>query len=69
MAKMMLTLPDEMQEALHQASNNEDRVIAAVVRRAIAEYLLKHHNITVPHNMKWGGGSGGKRSESSGEGE
>ena len=65
----MLTLPDEMQDALHQASENEDRVIAAIVRRAIAEYLLKHHNLTVPHNMKWGGGSGGKRSSESSEEE
>jgi hypothetical protein len=58
MAKMMLTLPDEMQEALHKASRAEERVIAAVVRRAIAEYLLKHHQMEVNHLMKWGGGSG-----------
>ena len=55
MAKMHLTLPDEMQQALQKASEDEDRVIASIIRRAIAEYLVKHHNVKVEHTMTWGG--------------
>lgn len=55
MGKMMLTLPDKMHEALQKASDDEERVIASIVRRAIAEYLQKHHNVEVDHTMKWGG--------------
>lgn len=55
MAKMHLTLPDDMQEALQKASKTEDRVIASIIRRAIAEYLQKHHDMKVEHNMTWGG--------------
>lgn len=55
MGNMTITLPDEMQEALRQASKSEDRVIASIIRRAIAEYLLAHHNVKIEHNMTWGG--------------
>ena len=55
MGNMTITLPDEMQEALRQASKAEDRVIASIIRRAISEYLLKHHDVKVDHNMTWGG--------------
>jgi predicted DNA-binding protein len=55
MGNMTITLPDEMQEALRQASKKEDRVIASIIRRAIAEYLLQHHDVEVEHTMTWGG--------------
>ena len=55
MGNMTITLPDEMQEALRQASKIEDRVIASIIRRAISEYLQKHHDMKVEHTMSWGG--------------
>ncbi len=63
MAKMHLTLPDDMQEALQKASKTEDRVIASIIRRAISEYLQRHHDMKVEHNMTWGGNRRGGESD------
>jgi hypothetical protein len=63
MGKMHLTLPDEMQEALQKAAETEDRVVASIIRRAIAEYLQKHHGVEVGHTMKWGGNRHGSDSD------
>lgn len=55
--KMMITLPDEMHKVLQDISKTEDKVIAAIIRRAVSEYLLRTYSIEVEHNMKWGGGT------------
>lgn len=61
--KMMINLPEEMHKVLQEISVTEDKVIAAIIRRAVAEYLQRTYNIEVEHNMKWGGGPGSKRDE------
>jgi predicted DNA-binding protein len=63
MGNMTITLPDDMQEALRQASKIEDRVIASIIRRAISEYLQKHHDMKVEHTMTWGGNRRGSDSD------
>ncbi len=61
--KLGITLPEDMYQALQQIAADEDRVIAYIVRRALAEYLSKNYGIDVEHNLKWGG----KRGENSEE--
>lgn len=63
---MTITLPDEMQKALQEASQDENRPIAAIIRIAIAKYLLEAHNVKVEPAMKWGGGKG-RTTDSDGE--
>jgi hypothetical protein len=61
--KMMITLPEEMHKVLQEISVTEDKVIAAIIRRAVSEYLKRTYNIDVEHNMKWGGGAGKREGE------
>jgi len=53
--KIALSLPSDMYEALQKISTDEDRVLSYLVRRAIAEFLLKNYNVQVQHKMDWGG--------------
>lgn len=62
--KIQVTMPPDMFQALQKIADDEDKVIAYIVRRALAEYLLKNYGINVPHKMDWGG----KRGDSEGEG-
>jgi predicted DNA-binding protein len=53
--KIILSVPDEMHDALQRVSRDTDKVIAAIVRRAIAEHLAKEYDIKVEHNVQRGG--------------
>lgn len=53
--KIAISLPDDMHAALQKIAKDEDRVISYLVRRAIAEFLMKNYNIEVGHTMDWGG--------------
>ncbi len=53
--KIILSVPDEMHDALQRVSRDTDKVIAAIVRRAIAEHLAKEYDIQVEHNVQRGG--------------
>lgn len=43
-----------MHKALRDVAKKEDRVISALVRRSIAEFLLRTYGIEVEHSMNWG---------------
>lgn len=61
--KVGITLPDDMHNALQKIAQDEDRVISYLVRRAIAEFLLKNYNIEVGHTMDWGGKRAGNEGD------
>lgn len=56
--KIQVTMPPDMFQALQKIAEDEDKVIAYIVRRALAEYLLKNYGIDVQHKMDWGGKRG-----------
>jgi predicted transcriptional regulator len=56
--KVGITLPEDMFQALQKIAEDEDKVISYIVRRALAEYLLRNYGITVQHKMDWGGKRG-----------
>jgi len=43
-----------MHKALRDIAKKEDRVISALVRRSIYDFLLKNYGIEVEHSMNWG---------------
>lgn len=63
MAKIIITMPDEMQQALQNIAKKEDRVIAAIIRRLVSEYLSKEHGIDIDPTMQRGGYRGGSKGE------
>lgn len=54
MAKIIITLPEDMHKALRDVAKREDKVISALVRRSIAEFLSRTYGIEVDHAMQWG---------------
>jgi hypothetical protein len=54
MGKIIITIPDDMHKTLREVSKKEDKVISALVRRAISEFLAKEYGIEVDHAMHWG---------------
>lgn len=55
MQKLLITVPDEMYEAIQRIATEEDKVLAAIIRRAIAEHLASRYNIEVDHVVQRGG--------------
>lgn len=55
MGKILITMPDDMIKALQEIARKEDRVVAAIVRRLVAEYLLKEYGIEIESYMQRGG--------------
>jgi hypothetical protein len=53
--KIILNVTDEMHDVLVRISKDEDKVIAAIVRRAISEHVLKEYGIEIEHNVQRGG--------------
>ena len=53
--KIILSVPDEMHEVLQRISKEEDKVIAAIVRRAISEHVSREYGIQIEHNVQRGG--------------
>ncbi len=54
LSKIIITLPEDMHKALRDIAKKEDRVISALVRRSIYDFLLKNYGIEVEHSMNWG---------------
>ncbi|GEM_PF-1761289 len=63
MAKIIMNMPDDMQEALQNIAKKEDRVIAAIIRRLISEYLAKEYGIDIDPSMQRGGYRGGRKKD------
>jgi hypothetical protein len=61
MSKLIITLPDELHTALNEMAAKEDKVVAAIVRRLISEYLAER-GIHIDPTMRWGSG-GVRRSD------
>jgi hypothetical protein len=61
MPKILITLPEDMLEALQNIAKKEDRVIAAIVRRLVSEYLSKEYGIEIDPSMQRGGYRGGSK--------
>ncbi len=55
MGKILLSIPDDMHQAFKDIAKREDKVMAAIIRRLIADYLLKEYGLTFDPNMPWGG--------------
>lgn len=64
MAKIIINLPDAMQTALQEIAVKEDKVVSAIVRRLISEYLAREYGIEIDPTMRWGGGAKGKKQDS-----
>ena len=60
MPKVIINLPAEMHAALNEIATKEDKVVSAIVRRLISEYLAKEYGIEIDPTMRWGGGGGRK---------
>ena len=65
MQRLIIKIPDRMNEALRQEADRRTAPIAAVVREAIAEYLDKR-GVSVKSAVEWGG-KRGKDDEDHGE--
>ena len=53
--KILLNVTDEMHQALQSISETEDNVIAAIIRRAVAEYLSKQYGLEMTEKIQLGG--------------
>lgn len=53
--KVGITLADETAEALRQVSTQSGASMAALIRFAIADWLLEKHGIDTPRVLDWGG--------------
>jgi hypothetical protein len=53
--KILLNVTDEMHEALQSISKTEDKVIAAIIRRAVAVYLSKEYGLEMTQSIQLGG--------------
>jgi predicted DNA-binding protein len=49
--KVLVNLTEEMHEALQNISKTEDKVVSAIIRRAIAEHLSKQYGIELSHQL------------------
>ena len=67
MAKVIINLPEEMHAALNKIATKEDKVVSAIVRRLISEYLAREYGIEIDPTMRWGGGAGRKDKTNSNE--
>lgn len=54
MGKLIVTVPDEMEAALKQISEETSAPVAAIVREAITQWLAQR-GIDVDNNVSWGG--------------
>jgi predicted transcriptional regulator len=49
--KVLVNLTDEMHATLQKISKTEDKVVSAIIRRAIAEHLTREYGIELPHQL------------------
>lgn len=54
-------MPEDMLQALQDIAKKEDRVVAALVRRLVSEYLSKEYGIEIDSAMQRGGYRGGPK--------
>lgn len=62
MPKLLITIPDDMQEALQEIATRSNKPMAAIVRESLAK-SLKSEGYALSHHVRWGG----ERKVSSGE--
>jgi hypothetical protein len=63
MPKILITMPEEMLQALQDIAKKEDRVVAALIRRLVSEYLSKEYGLEIDSKMQRGGYRGGKKED------
>jgi hypothetical protein len=56
-------MPEEMLQALQDIAKKEDRVVAALIRRLVSEYLSKEYGLEIDSKMQRGGYRGGKKED------
>jgi len=49
--KVLINLTDEMHATLQKISKSEDKVVSAIIRRAIAKHLNRQYGIEMPHQL------------------
>ena len=65
--KYLVNVPDQMQALLARAASEENINISAVIRIAVADYLLKRYEIQVDHKLEWGGNRRSGKATNEGE--
>lgn len=63
MPKILITMPEDMLQALQDIAKKEDRVVAALIRRLVSEYLAKEYGIEIDSKMQRGGYRGVKKED------
>jgi hypothetical protein len=53
--KIIINVTDEMHEALQKISKTEDKVVAGIIRRLVAEYLSKEYGVELTQTIQLGG--------------
>jgi hypothetical protein len=61
MPKILVTMPEDMLRALQDIAKKEDRVVAALIRRLVSEYLSKEYGLEIDSKMQRGGYRGGSK--------
>ncbi len=52
MTKNIINVTDEMHEALQKISKTEDKVVAGIIRRLVAEYLSKEYGVELTQTIQ-----------------
>jgi hypothetical protein len=53
--KLLITIPDEMRDALRVEAKSRGMSMSAITRLALADWLARAGHFDIPYRVQWGG--------------